>query len=453
MIRTAQVENTPLIVSSHLDVNGSVLNDTVVRKKSFLHVRGNLTGSLTIEMGASVVVEGYVDGKITNRGGSLVVNNNALASFVKVDGPPEAESGGILKINLSAIALKWKSLARRTATECAAVVRADAYGCGMDLVASALAKSGCKTFFVSNLAEAKRVRMAAPDATVYVLNGLYPGTGPGFAEINEQPVVSSLTEMAEWDFFVTSSGWTGGFALNVNIGNNRLGVSVEEAAALATRFSSASDGITLLMSHLDHIRSTENAHNDRQIKIFRGLRLLFRSIPASLANSAGIFLGPKGHFDLVRPGSALYGINPSPGSSNPMLPVIELQARILHVGDLMRGETLAFDAGWTATRNTRIAVVSLGYADGYPRTNNASENSLQAIVGGTLCPVVGHVSMDRLAIDVTDLSDPKAARRGELVTLIGGQIAVDDLAAAAKVTGYEVLANLRRRLHTVYYAS
>ena len=155
---TVQVDNAPLLVSSHLDVTGPVLNDTVVQKQGSLHVHGNLIGSLTIEMGASVIVEGYVDGKIINRGGRLVVNNNVLVDLTKIGGPPEAESGGVLKINLSAIALNWSALARRTVAECAAVIRADAYGCGIDIVASALTRSGCKTFFVSNLAEAKCVR-------------------------------------------------------------------------------------------------------------------------------------------------------------------------------------------------------------------------------------------------------------------------------------------------------
>jgi alanine racemase len=452
MAPTIQVANSPLLVSSHLDITGSVLNDTVVQKQSSLHVHGNLIGSLTIEMGASVIVEGFIDGKIMNRGGRLVVNNNELVDLIKIGGPPEAESGGILKINLSAIALNWSTLAKRTVAECAAVIRADAYGCGTEIVASALTRYGCKTFFVSNLAEAKCVRAGAPNSGIYVLGGLYPGTGPAFAEINAQPILRSLAEIAEWDVFVSSSGWSGGFALDVNTSKNRLGIPVEEAAALAARSRSASGGITLLMSHLDHATVPDHPSNDRQIKLFQGLRRIYRNVPASLANSAGIFLGPEAHFDLVRPGSALFGINPTPGKSNPMQPVIELRARIVHVGDLSPGDTLDVDAGWTATRQTRISIVSLGCADGYPGSDKVSNHPLQAIVGGKLCPLVGRISMDRLAIDVSGLPDPRFARRGDMVTLIGGPIGVDDVAAAAQITGYEVLANLRRRVHCVQYA-
>ena len=452
MATTMQVANAPLLVSSHLDVTGSVLNDTVVQKQSSLHVHGNLVGSLTIEMGASVIVEGFVDGKIINRGGRLVVNNNELVELIKISGPAEAESGGILKINLSAIAQNWGALAKRTAAECAAVVRADAYGCGIEIVAAALTRSGCKTFFVSNVAEARGVRAAAPTAGIYVLGGLYPGSGPAFAEINAQPVVRSLAEIAEWDAFASSSGWSGGFALELNTSKGRLGIPVEEAAGLAARSGSASGGITLLMSHLDHATTPDHPSNDRQIKRFQELRRIYRNVPASLANSAGIFVGPEAHFDLIRPGSALYGINPTPGKSNPMQPVIELQARIVQVGDLSPGDTLDFDAGWTATRQTRIAIVSLGCADGYPRSEKASKHPLQAIVGGKLCPLVGRIAMDRLAIDVSGLPDPRLARRGDMVTLIGGPISVDDVAAAAQITGYELLANLRRRVHCVQYA-
>lgn len=135
-----------LLVSSALDVNGSVLNDAIVQKNCSLHIRGDLLGSLTIEPGAKVVVEGSVDGKITNKGGRLVVNNRGLAACAMLDGPPEAEACGVLKINLTAIASNWDRLVRLTTAECAAVVKGNAYGCGIDPIAGALARVGCKTF-------------------------------------------------------------------------------------------------------------------------------------------------------------------------------------------------------------------------------------------------------------------------------------------------------------------
>ena len=173
------------------------------------------------------------------------------------------------------------------------------------------------------------------------------------------------------------------------------------------------------MSRLDNPEKPAHPLNDHQISRFHELRRLYRGVPASLANSSGIFFAPKAHFDLVRAGAALYGVNPTPGADNPMLPVIELRARIVQVLSLAPGETIADTVGWAAKRPTRLALVSVGYADGYPRSASTFDNKLQAIVDGQRCPVVGHPSMDLLAIDVTDVSDPTAARHGNMVTLVG----------------------------------
>jgi alanine racemase len=178
---------------------------------------------------------------------------------------------------------------------------------------------------------------------------------------------------------------------------------------------------------------------------------LFAGIPASLADSSGIFFGPKAHFDLVRAGAALYGINPTPDTANPMLPVVELRARIVQVLSLARGETITDNLGWAAKRRTRLGLVSIGYADGYPRSESAFANKMQAIVGGRRCPVVGGPSMDLLPIDITDLSDPTTARVGQMATLIGPEIGIDEFATAAKSTGREVLSRLGSRFHRIYY--
>jgi alanine racemase len=453
MLSVQKAEEGLLLISTPSDIHGSVVNDTIVQKNCTLHVRGNLLGSLTIESGANVVVEGSVDGKIVNRGGRLVVNNKGLAACVTLDGPPEAEACGILKFSLTALAANWEMLGKRSEAECAAVVAANAYGCGIDPIAGALAKSGCKTFFVSNIPEAKRVRAVAPGATIYVLNGFYSGTGPAFADINARPVINSAIEMAEWDVFVAQRQWTGGCALNVDTGDSRLGLSLEEASAFAPRVQSLNHGISLLMSRLDHADKPDHPLNDRQIAVFRDLRRLYNGVPASLANSSGIFSGAKIHFDLVRAGAALYGVNPSPGHANPMQPVIELRARIVQVRNVAQGETIADNIGSTAKRRTRLALVSVGYADGYPRVSSGADGKLHVIVGGHRCPVAGRPSMDLLPIDVTDLPNPAAARYGEMVTLIGGaELGIDDLAAATKSTGREVLSQLGHRFHRVYYA-
>jgi len=456
MLSAQKAEDGLLLISNSSDIHGSIVNDTIVQKNCILHVRGNLLGSLTIEPGAKVVVEGSVDGKIVNKGGRLVVNNKGLAAYVTLDGPPEAEACGILKFNLTALAANWEMLGKRTEAECAAVVKGNAYGCGIDPVAGALAKSGCKTFFVSNIPEAKRVRAVAPGATIYVLNGFYSGSGPAFADVNARPVINSAIEMAEWDVFVAQRQWNGGCALNVDTGESRLGLSMDEAAAFAQRVHTQNHGIALLMSRLDRAEQPDHPLNDRQIGLFRDLRRLYDGVPVSLAHSSGVFLGAKIHFDLVRVGAALYGVNPTPGQANPMQPVMELRARIVQVRDLAQGDTVADNIGCTAKRRTRLALVSVGYADGYPHLPGAADGKLKVIVGGRRCPVVGRPSMDLLPVDVTDLPDPAAARYGEMVTLIGAQagveVGIDDLAAAIKSTGREVLSRLGQRFHRIYYA-
>jgi alanine racemase len=367
-------------------------------------------------------------------------------------GPPEPEAGGILTIDLTAIEANWRMLAQRaTPAECAAVIKANGYGCGIEQVATTLAKAGCKTFFVADLDEARRARAAVPDQTIYVLAGLMPDTGPAFADIRARPVIGSLLELAEWDAFCTASQWQGGAALHVDTGMNRLGISATEAAALAPRIRAESHGITLLMSHLACSEIPDHPLNEKQMTLFQEIRFLYRGIPSSLANSSGIFLGTSAHCDMVRPGVALYGVNPIPGQSNPMRPVIELQARIVQVRNVPRSETIGYDAAWTAKRATRIAVVAVGYADGYLRAASASDEApgADAIVAGMRCPLAGRVSMDLLAIDITELPD-NAARRGDLVTLIGDELTVDALASAAGTIGYEVLTSLGRRYHRVY---
>jgi alanine racemase len=367
-------------------------------------------------------------------------------------GPPEAEAGGTLTIDLGAIEANWRALSRHVLpSECSAVIKADGYGCGIEPVATTLARAGCKTFFVADLHEARRVRAVAREATIYVLNGLMPDTASAYADIHARPVIGSLTELAEWDAFTSAQEWRGGAALHVDTGMNRLGISAGEAAAVASRIRAENHGITLLMSHLACSELPHHPLNDRQIKLFREVRILYRGIPSSLANSSGIFLGQAAHCDMVRPGAALFGVNPTPGRSNSMRAAIELRGRIEQVRTVVRGETVGYDAGWTAKRATKLAVVAVGYADGYLRAAGASDekSGADAIIGGKRCPLAGRVSMDLLTVDVTDLPDG-AARRGEMVTLIGDEITVDDLATAGSTIGYEVLTSLGRRYHRVY---
>lgn len=360
-----------------------------------------------------------------------------------------AEAGGLLTIDLAALVANWRALAARaTGAECAAVVKADAYGCGIAPVAGALAAAGCRTFFVAHLAEGRRVREAAPEATVYLLNGLLPGTAPALAEAGLRPILGSLAEVAEWNGFAEATGWTGGAALHIDTGMNRLGLAPAEARTAAVR---PPRNLALVMSHLACADETNHPLTARQVAAFRELRTLFPGIAGSLANSSGIFLGGAAYHDLVRPGVALYGANPTPAGANPMRAVVRLEGRIVQLRRVAAGETVGYGATWTARRDSRIAVIAVGYADGLLRAASASDHKpgAEAVVAGRCCPLAGRISMDLAAIDVTDVPEEQVMR-GDLATLLGEEIGVDALAARAGTIGYEILTGLGGRYHRVY---
>jgi len=379
------------------------------------------------------------------------MSNQRSARMIETGGPPESEAGGILTIDLAALVSNWRELgARAAAAECAAVVKADGYGCGIEPVSAALAKAGCKTFFVADLAEGRSVRRTAHAAAVYVLNGLAPGTAEAFAQVNLRPVIGSVAELAEWEAFCAATGWRGGAALHVDTGMNRLGLAPEQARQVAER-DGAEEHIRLLMSHFACAEEPGHPLNARQMADFRKVRTLFPKTPASLANSSGIFLGPDAHHDLVRPGVALYGANPTPGHLNIMRAVVRLEGRIVQLRDVAAGETVGYGAGWTVQRPTRLAILGLGYFDGVPRAASASDNKpgAEAMVAGRRCPLAGRISMDLLAVDVTDLPGD-VPRRGDFAALLDEEIGVDELASHAGTIAYEVLTRLGHRYRRVY---
>jgi len=373
-------------------------------------------------------------------------------SALSPEGAALAVATGVLTVDLDAICANWCKLEKTAVpAECAAVIKADAYGCGLGPVARALAHAGCKTFFVATLDEARSARVALPSASLYVLDGFVQNTGEAYAKIDARPVIGDLNELAEWDVFCRRSGWAGGVAIHIDTGMNRLGLTVSEAQGLIPRINAGDHGITLVMSHLACAESLNHPLNARQLATFREIASLFSGVPASLSNSSGIFLGSPFQFDLVRPGAALYGVNPTPEADNPMQGVVELKARVMQIRDIERGESVGYGATWTARRPTRLAIVSAGYADGYLRAGSSNDGTRGAdvMVVGKRCPVAGRISMDLMAVDVTDL-DKNAVRRGHMVTLIGDGITVDELAHHFGTIGYEVLTSLGPRYTRVY---
>jgi alanine racemase len=363
-----------------------------------------------------------------------------------------ASSTGVLTVDLDAIIANWRKLEKTAVpAECAGVVKANAYGCGVEQVSRALAAAGCKTFFVATLDEAAAVRAALPQAAIYALDGFFQNSGEAYARIDCRPVIGDLNELAEWDVFCRRTGWNGGAAIHIDTGMNRLGLTTAEAQGIIPRISAGDHGITLVMSHLVAAEQLNSPINARQLTIFREIASLFSGVPASLSNSSGVFLGAQFQFDMVRPGAALYGTNPTPEADNPMQPVVEIKARIVQIRNIDRGETVGYGGTWTARRPTRLAIVSAGYADGYFRAASANDGTrgAEVVVAGKRCPVAGRISMDLMAVDVTDLP-ANAARRGHLVTLLGEGITVDELAHHFGTIGYEVLTSLGSRYARVY---
>ena len=380
------------------------------------------------------------------------IPESALLSAEANQAAALASANGVLTVDLDAIIANWRKLEKTAVpAECASVVKANAYGCGAEQVARALAGAGCKTFFVATIDEARVVRAAVPNAAIYALSGFFQNTGEEYARIDCKPVIGDLNELAEWDVFCRRSGWSGGAGIHIDTGMNRLGLTITEAQGIIPRINAGDHGITLVMSHLASAEHLNNPLNAKQLTAFREIASLFSGVPASLANSSGVFLGAQFQFDLVRPGAALYGINPTPEADNPMQPVVELKARIVQIRNVEKGETVGYGGTWTARRPTRIAIVSAGYADGYFRAASANDGTrgAEVVVAGKRCPIAGRVSMDLIAVDVTDL-DKNAARRGHLATLIGDGITVDELAHHFGTIGYEVITSLGRRFARVY---
>src|SRR5438270_3457194 len=363
-----------------------------------------------------------------------------------------ATSTGVLTVDLDAIVANWRKLEKTAVpAECAAVIKANASGCGLEPVARALARAGCKTFFVATLDEARVARDALPSAELYVFDGFFQNCGDAFAKLNCRPVIGDLNELAEWDVFCRRSGWSGGAAIHIDTGMNRLGLTLLEANGIVPRINAGDHGITLVMSHLACAENLNHPLNAKQVASFREIASLFSGVPASLANSSGIYLGAQFQFDMVRPGAALYGINPTPEADNPMQPAVELKARIVQLRTIERGDSVGYGGTWTARRPTKLAIVAAGYADGYFRAAGANDGTrgAEVVVAGKRCPVAGRISMDLMAVDITDLPD-KTARRGHMATLLGEGITVDELAHHFGTIGYEVLTSLGKRYARIY---
>jgi alanine racemase len=357
---------------------------------------------------------------------------------------------GVLTVDLGAIAENWRRLRDRAApAACGAAVKADAYGLGAARVAPALYAAGCRAFFVAHQAEGAALRPLLPaDAALHVLHGPAPGAEDEAAATRLTPVLNSLGQIAAWRATAARAGRALPAALQIDVGMARLGLPEAEVAALAADPGLlAGIDLRLIMAHLAVAEAPAHPSNAAALARFRAARARLPAAPASLANSSGLFLGPDYRFDLVRPGAALYGVNPGDGP-NPMRPVVGLTAPVVQLRDLSAGEAVGYGWTWTADRPARIATVALGYADGWPR---ALGNRGCGFFGGARMPVIGRVSMDLITLDASALP-PGALAPGAMVDFLTEAHGIDAVAATAGTIGYEILTGLGARFARRYRA-
>jgi len=358
-----------------------------------------------------------------------------------------------LTVDLSALADNWRTMNELSGkARAAAVLKANAYGVGVTEAAHTLYAAGARDFFVASVEEGAELRPLIPDARIYILAGMWPGNEELFFAYDLVPIVNSEEQLA---VFMAALSERGEYpcVLHVDTGMNRLGLSFEEALALASDPARpASFSPVLVMSHLACGDDPMHPMNVYQLEGFRAVTAAFEGIPASLANSGGVFLGNDYHFDLTRPGIAVYGGEAVIGAVNPMKPVVTAEARILQVRTVPAGGTASYGASVRFTRDSRIATVAIGYADGYHRSlsgggvmlRQARASGAQGFLHGRLVPHVGRVTMDLSLFDVTDLPE-QAVRAGDYIELFGRNVAIDDVARAGGTIGYELLTSLGRR--------
>ena len=365
-----------------------------------------------------------------------------------MSGDPAERAGAILEIDLAAVSANWRALREHAApSECAAVVKADAYGLGAAPVAASLAKAGCRLFFVATLDEGIALRrvLASPNE-IAVFNGVPPRSAADFAAHELIPVLNDPIQIEEWEAFA-ATGLAAAAILHVDTGMSRLGLGPREFAQFAAGgLRRSAIRWRALISHLACADEPGHPFNAEQRRRFAAARGHLPALPASLAASSGIFLGRDYHFEFVRPGAALYGINPQPHVPNPMRQVLRLKGRIVQVREIDRGESVGYGASHIMEGPGRLATVAIGYADGWLRSMSGRG---AARLGGHRIPLVGRVSMDLVVFDVSGLPEG-VARPGAFVDLLDAEYGVDAAAADAGTIGYEILTSLGRRYHRVY---
>ncbi|MEM9636519.1 MAG: alanine racemase [Pseudomonadota bacterium] len=338
----------------------------------------------------------------------------------------------ILSIDMSALVENWRSLGAIAQSEPAAVVKADAYGLGLQPIARTLSRAGARSFFVAMAEEGVALRdILGKGPQINVFSGHMEGDTALIRDAQLTPMLNSIDQMLRHVEALPGHP----FGIQLDTGMNRLGM--EEAEWAALRDVALSQNPTLVMSHLACADEADHAMNARQLQVFREMTEGIDA-PRSLAATGGILLGPDYHFDMVRPGIGLYGGMPYVDAR----PVVELHIPVIQIRDVAVGESVGYGNTWVARGPSRIATISAGYADGIIRAMGAGAH---LHTGSSAVPVVGRISMDMIGVDVTGL-----AHEPETLELIGSHQSVDTVAGFADTIGYEILTSLGARYKRVY---
>lgn len=363
-----------------------------------------------------------------------------------------------LTVDLAALADNWLELSRRSGrARAGAVVKADAYGLGIEDCGLTLYEAGARDFFVAAASEGATLRAYAPAARIFVLSGIWPGQERLFLEHDLVPVLASEEQVAHWMSVIAEIG-PYPCALQVDTGFNRLGLSFDDAMALAQDVSRpiGFDPV-LVLSHLHSGDSTDAESNRHQLDLFQKVSAAFEGVESSLAASAGIHLGPHYHFDLTRPGIALYGGTATQAMSQPLRTVVTAEARIVQIRTAKAGETVSYGGTHRLQRDSRLAIAAVGYADGYLRSlsgsgiplRNAVHGGAAAYYDGHHLPVLGRITMDLTVFDATDLP-ARSLQTGDYLELIGPNMPIDTVAEAGGTIGYELLTGFGLRYERRY---
>lgn len=355
-------------------------------------------------------------------------------------------AGACLTIDLAALAANYRLIGEQVAPAAVGgVVKADGYGLGAVAVAQTLIGQGCRHLFVALQGEAEALSPHVGAASLYILNGLLPGGEADCATLGAIPVLNSFDQVERWAAQAAVAGRALPAVLQVDTGMSRLGLPANELEQLLARPELlARLDLRFLISHLACADDPADPANAAQVAAFRAVAARFPNTPLALDNSGGAFL-PRGHFDLVRAGIALYGGAPRQGP-NPMRGVVALGARIVQLRTVPAGAGVGYGLTFRAARQTRIATIAVGYADGWPRRLG---NRGAAYIAGHRAPIAGRVSMDSMTLDVTGIAD-EHLYPGAPVELIGPHQSIDQVAADADTISYEILTQLSRRYERVY---